>query len=131
MAYLCIYQIFKTTSHSNVNWFGCINWIVCLTHSLVIGCNYFSLTCTCKQSFIQPNQLVWFTICQVFFSSQWLRIHLIVGYIVQQSLTDTVKCQINAPCALTNILVNWGGPGEHFGGFSANFAHFWPILAYF
>ena len=44
---------------------------------------------------------------------------------------DTVKCQINASSALTNILVNSGGPGEHFSRFSDKFANIWPIFAYF
>ena len=35
-----------------------------------------------------------------------------------------VKCQINTPSALTNTLVNWGGPEEHFGVFQ-------PILPIF
>ena len=36
----------------------------------------------------------------------------------------TVECQINAPCTLTNTLVNSGGPGEDFRGIQ-------PILAIF
>ena len=43
----------------------------------------------------------------------------------------TVFRQINAPCVLTDILVNSGGPEEYSRGFSAIFAHFWPIFAYF
>ena len=43
----------------------------------------------------------------------------------------TVFRQMNAPCALTDTLVNTGGPGEYFGGFAAISGHFWLIFVYF
>ena len=43
-------------------------------------------------------------------------------------MKNTVKCQINAPCMLTNTLVDSGVPWEDFRGFSANFLQ---IFAYF
>ena len=46
-------------------------------------------------------------------------------YIV--NMLNTVFRQINAPCALTETLVNSRGPGEDSRVFSAIFANFWPI----
>ena len=38
--------------------------------------------------------------------------------------SSTVFRQINTPCALTDTLMNSGGPGEYSRVFSAIFAHF-------
>ena len=47
------------------------------------------------------------------------------------SIVFTVRCQINAPCELTNNLVNSEGPEEHYRDFSAVCAHFGLIFTYF
>ena len=39
--------------------------------------------------------------------------------------------QINAPCALTDILVSSGGTREYYSGFSPILGHFWSIFAHF
>ena len=57
--------------------------------------------------------------------------HIHFSMHVLTALHNTVVCQINAPCVLTDTLVNSGGPEEYSRGFSAIFAHFKPIFAYF